>query len=121
MLALVEHLPEVAFPERAEAHQRVAHLEGVTVGRDPRRAGFGEPQRRLLPVRVGTGEVVVARAHREAGRRLHQGEVLQHRDALRFQWDSRPDRQGVPGEDDQVEVGADPNHPVELRQGVVEI
>ena len=36
------------------------------------RRASDEPERRLLPVRVGTGEVMVARAHREAGRRVHQ-------------------------------------------------
>jgi hypothetical protein len=40
---------------------------------------------------------------------------------LRVKRDRRIDVEAVPGQGDDVERGAGGNHPVELRQGVVEV
>ncbi len=74
-------------PPGAQGHEDVADGERVTVGRDAGRPGLLEPERRLLVVRVGTGQVVVPRGHRHVGDGLQEGEVLQRDHALGLERD----------------------------------
>ena len=78
----------------------------VAVGRHAGGARLGQPQRRLLAVRVGAGEVVVARAHRDAAGRLQQRQVAQDHDGLRVERHRRADVEVVAGQHHEVEATA---------------
>ena len=95
--------------------------EGLAVGRDAVDVRRLQPARGLLAGLVLGIEVVIARADHEPRLGGEPAEIFPYHDALGPAVDERGDVEMVAGHDHHVEIAGDVEHPVELRQRIMEI
>ena len=107
-------------PPGATGDRRVIESERLPVRENAVVQRVAEPTSDFLAVAVGV-EIVIAGADHELGLGTQPAEIFLHHDALRASVDERADVEMVAGHHHKIVLARPLDHPVELRQRVVQI
>jgi hypothetical protein len=112
---------ERAVPPWTDAEQRVFKDKRGAIGRNVMLGEVHDPFCHFFPSQVARIEVVISGADDNLGLFTHQLNVFADDNSLGPALDKRAQIKMVPGDDHQIKIACHIQHPIKLRQGIVQV